>query len=163
MFASPNWYFGQFDELCFSLIWLIMTLKESSFLNWSFSSPNMVRTVRRTILRSVIWLSNDSEMQASVRTCGRSAADSMISPKCRLKPSEIKSIYFNYPSQGNSANYYIILDLGDKAASPTSQHWNKNPPPPPPPPPVSEVPSNTVIHFPFFLIRPQESFLLSAN
>ena len=48
--------------------------------------------------------------------------------KCRLKSSEVKSIYFNHPSQGNSTKYYLILDLRDKAAPPTSQEINKFPP-----------------------------------
>ena len=50
-------------------------LSYDSFLNWTFSSPNMVRTVRRTLLRSQVTC---NEMQASARTCGRRAADSMI-------------------------------------------------------------------------------------
>ena len=44
-----------------------------SFLNLTFSSPNMVRTVQ-TLLRQLAC----NEMQASARTCGRRAADSMI-------------------------------------------------------------------------------------
>ena len=44
------------------------------FLNWTFSSPNMVRTVQ-TLLHSQLAC---NEMQASARTCGRRAADSMI-------------------------------------------------------------------------------------
>ena len=48
--------------------------------------------------------------------------------KCRLKSSQVKSIYFNHPSQGNSTNYYVILGLRDKAAPPTSQQINKFPP-----------------------------------
>ena len=45
-----------------------------SFFNWTFSSPNMVRTVH-TLLHSQLAC---NEMQASARTCGRRAADSMI-------------------------------------------------------------------------------------
>ena len=45
-----------------------------SFLNWTFSSPNMVRTVQ-TLIHSQLAC---NEMQASARTCGRRAADSMI-------------------------------------------------------------------------------------
>ena len=45
-----------------------------SFLNWTFSSPNMVRTVQ-TLLHSQLAC---NEMQASARTCGWRAADSMI-------------------------------------------------------------------------------------
>ena len=45
-------------------------------LNWAnVCSPNVVRTVRRTLLRSQLAC---NEMQASARTCGRRAADSMI-------------------------------------------------------------------------------------
>ena len=35
--------------------------------------------------------------------------------------TEVKSIYFNHPSQGNSTNYQLILGPRDKAAPPTSQ------------------------------------------
>ena len=45
-----------------------------SFLNWTFSSPNMVRTVQ-TLLHSQLAC---NEMQASAWTCSRCAADSMI-------------------------------------------------------------------------------------
>ena len=45
-----------------------------SFPNWTFRSPNMVRTVQ-TLLDSQLAC---NEMQASARTCGRRAADSMI-------------------------------------------------------------------------------------
>ena len=48
--------------------------------------------------------------------------------KCRLKSNQVKSVYFNHPSQGNSTNYYLILGLRDKAAPPTSQQINKFPP-----------------------------------
>ena len=54
----------------------------------------------------------------------------------------VKSIYFNHHSQGNSTNYYLILDIRDKAAPPTNQQINKQIPPE-----ASEVPSDTVIHF----------------
>ena len=45
-----------------------------SFLNWTFSLPNMVRTVQ-TLLHSQLAC---NEMQALAQTCGRCAADSMI-------------------------------------------------------------------------------------
>ena len=48
--------------------------------------------------------------------------------KCRLKSSQVKSIYFNHPSQGNSTNYYLIL--GSPRQIPqvnTSQQINKFP------------------------------------
>ena len=56
----------------------------------TFSSPNMVRTVRRTILRN--------EMQASTQT--RQKPSRQHDPKCRL--NQVK----NHPSQGNSTNYH---------------------------------------------------------
>ena len=62
-----------------------------------------------------------NEMQASAQTCGR-----QHDRKCRLESGQY--IYFNYPSQGNSTNYYLILSLQDKAAPPTSQQINKFPP-----------------------------------
>ena len=45
-----------------------------SFLDWTFSSPNIVRTVQTLLHFQLAW----NEMQASARTCGRRAADSMI-------------------------------------------------------------------------------------
>ena len=45
-----------------------------SFLNWTFTSPNMVRTVQ-TLLHSQLVC---YEMQASARTCCRRAEDGMI-------------------------------------------------------------------------------------
>ena len=76
----------------------------------------MVRTVQ-TLLHSRLAC---NEMQASARTCSR-----QHDRKCRLKSSEVKSIYFNHPSQGNSPNCYLILGLRDKAAPSTSQQINK--------------------------------------
>ena len=61
----------------------------------------MVRTVRRTLLRSQL-ACNDR--------------------KGRLKSSQY---YFNHPSQGNSTNYYLILGPRDKAAPPRSQQIRK--------------------------------------
>ena len=55
------------------------------------------------------------------------AADAIYDKKCRLKSGQVKSIYFNHPSQGNSTNYYLILGLQDKAVPPTSQQINKFP------------------------------------
>ena len=81
----------------------------------------MVRTVQ-TLLHSELAC---NEMQASARTCGRRAADSMI---VNVGKSQVKSIYFNHPSQGNSTNYYLILGPQDRAAPPTSQQVNKFPP-----------------------------------
>ena len=81
----------------------------------------MVWTVQ-TLLRSQLAC---NEKQVSARTCGRRAADSIIK---NVGSSQVKSIYFNHPSQGNSTNYYLILGPRDKAAPPTSQQINKFPP-----------------------------------
>ena len=67
---------------------------------------------------------------------------------------QVKSIYFNHPSQGNSTNYYLILGPGrDKAAPPTNQQIFSK---------ASEEPSDTVIHF-LLLPPPQESSALSQS
>ena len=58
----------------------------------------------------------------------RQTRSRQLDRKCRLKSSQVKPIYFNHPSQGNSTNYYLILGLRDKAAPPTSQQINKFPP-----------------------------------
>ena len=83
----------------------------------------MVRTVRRTLLHSQLAC---NVMQASARTCGRRAADSMVENIGKML-SQVKSIYFNHPSQVNSTNYYFIMGPRDKAAPPTSQQINKFP------------------------------------
>ena len=80
----------------------------------------MVRTVQ-TLLHSQLAC---NEMQALARTCGRRTADSMIE---NVGKSQVKSVYFHHPSQGNSTNYYLILGLRDKAVPPTSQQINKFP------------------------------------
>ena len=69
-----------------------------SFLNWTFSSPNMVRTFQ-TLLHSQLAC---NEMQASARTCGRRAADSMIE---NVGSSQVKS------SQYTSANPHRVIQL----------------------------------------------------
>ena len=91
-----------------------------SFLNWTFSSLNMVWTVQ-TLLCSQM-ACNEIKLKASARTCSR-----QHDQKCRLKSSHLKSINFHHPSQGTSTNYYLILGLWDKAAPATSQHINKFP------------------------------------
>ena len=52
---------------------------------------------------------------------GELCSQPIRNPKCRLK----SSIYFHHPLQDNSANYYLILGLRDKAEPPTSQQINK--------------------------------------
>ena len=60
----------------FARLNILQTLRQTMirFLIELFSSPNMVRTVQ-TLLHSQLAC---NEMQASARTCGRRAADSMI-------------------------------------------------------------------------------------
>ena len=103
----------------------------------------MVRTVQ-TLLHSQMAC---TEMQASARTCG-----GQHDPKCGLKSSQVKSVYFHHPSQGNSTNYYLILGLRDKAAPPTSQQMKR----------VKNLatPSSIFIFIFFFIHR---RALLSAN
>jgi len=77
--------------------------------------------------------------------------DASFGPNLRQKRSRQQN-----PSQGNSANYYIILDLRDKAAPPTSQQ-------------IGQFLSKRVKYphrHPFlflFLPHPQQSSLLSTN
>ena len=54
---------------------LSVSLKPLFLIGRIVRSPNILRTVRRTMLRSQLAY---NEKQASARTCGRSAADSMI-------------------------------------------------------------------------------------
>ena len=89
----------------------------------------MVRTVQ-TLLHSQLAC---NRMQASARTCGRRAADSMTGSrqhdrKCRLKSSQVKSIYFNHPSQGNSTKLLSHSGSPRQAAPPISHQINKFPP-----------------------------------
>ena len=98
-------------------------------------------------------------MQGSAPSCaGRSAALRQHGPKCRIKSSQIKSIYLNHPSQGNPTNYHIILDPRGKAAPPTSQQIGQFSSE------VSEVltPKRHPFVF-FFLPHPQESSALSQS
>ena len=70
--------------------WSASFLRLKPVLNWAnVCSPNILRTLRRTMIRFLIELLVRTvqtllrsqlacnEMQASARTCGRSAADSM--------------------------------------------------------------------------------------
>ena len=71
--------------------------------------------VRRTYFGQFdeLWfVLNWLEMRCKLRPELRRAADSMI--------ENVKSVYFNQPSQGNSTNYYLILGPRNKAAPPTS-------------------------------------------
>ena len=134
-----------------------------------FVRPNVLRTLRRTMIRFLIellvrriWFGQSKlyfvlnwlVMRCKLRP--ELAADSMIK-KCRLKSSQVKSIYFNHPSQGNSTNYYLILCLRDKAAPPTSQQINKFPPKR-----VKRLATPSSI-FTLIFLHPQESSALSQS
>ena len=113
-------------------------------LSWAnVCSPNKLRTLRRTRIRfSVellvhrIWFGQSKlyfilnwlEMRCKLRPELAADAQQTLDRKCRLKSSQVKSVYFHHPSQGNSTNCYLILGLRDKAAPPTSQQINKFPP-----------------------------------
>ena len=109
-------------------------------LNWAnVCSPNILRTIQRTMIRFLIellvrrtWFGQFDElyfilnwlvMRCKLRP--ELAADAQHGRKCRLKSSQVKSIYFNHPSQDNSTNHYLILGLRDMAVPPTSQQINK--------------------------------------
>ena len=112
-------------------------------LDWAnVCSPNILRTVRRTMVRFLIellvrrtrfgqsklyFVLNWLVMRCKLRPELEADAHDR---KCRLKSSQsqVNSVYFHHPSQGNSVNYYLILGLRDKAAPPTSQQINKFPP-----------------------------------
>ena len=69
-----------------------------SFLNWTFSSPNMVRTVQ-TLLHSQLAC---NEMQASARTCSR-----QHDPKCRLKSSQYTLIIPHRVIQLTTISFWV--------------------------------------------------------
>ena len=95
-------YLGQFDELLIRFLFELLNFTSFS-TGFNELSAGFGPNLRQTRIRQ-------------------------HDPKCRLKSSQIKSIYFNHPSQGNSTNYYLILGPRDKAAPPTSQQINKFPP-----------------------------------
>ena len=70
-------------------------------------------------------------------------------PKCRLKSSQVNSIYFNHPSQGNSTNY-IILGPRDKAAPPTRKQ-------------IKEFPSKRVKYLATVYNSVNDSFVPTSN
>ena len=131
------------------------SMNYDSFLNWTFSSPNMVRTVQ-TLLHSQLAC---NEMQASARTCGRRAADSMIW-KCRLKSSQSSQYTLIIPHRVIQLITISFWVLRDKAAPSTSQHKSTNKQIPFE---ASEEPSDTVIHFYFCFFSIYRRALLSAN
>ena len=99
-------------------------------------SPNILRTLRWTMIHFLIellvhriWFGQSKLyfiLNWLVMRCKlRQMCSRQHDQKCRLKSSQVKSIYFHHPSQGSSTNYYLILGLWDKAAPPTSQQINK--------------------------------------
>ena len=136
-------------------------------LNWAnVCSPNILRTVRRTMIRFLtellvrrIWFGQSKlyfilnwlVMRCKLRP--EHAADTQQTAWSKMY-AKVKSIYFHHPSHGNSANYCLILGLRDKAAPPTSQQI---------PSEASEEPSDTVIHFYFYFVFNHRRALLSAN
>ena len=91
------------------------SMNYDSFLNLTFSSPNIVRTVRRTLLRSQLAY---NEMQASARTCGW-----QHDRKCRL--SQYTLII---PHRVIQLTTISFLGPRDKAVPATSQQIKEIPP-----------------------------------
>ena len=100
-----------------------------------FVRPNILRTLRRTMIRFL------TELLLRRIWFGQSKLYFILNwfvMRCKLRPElaagaqqtawSKMSVYFNHPSQGNSINYYLILGLRDKAAPSTSQQINKFPP-----------------------------------
>ena len=153
---------GQFTKQ--NIAFLHQTFSLKPVLNWAnVCLPDILQTLWRTMICFLTellvrrtWFRQFKEftcsqlacnkMQTSAWTCGRHAADSMI--------KNVKSIYFNHPSQGNSTNYYLILGLRNKAAPPANQQI---------PSEESDEPSATVIHFYFYFFFIHRRALLSAN
>ena len=121
-------------------------------LSWAnVCSPNMVRTIRRTLLRSQLAC---NEMQTSTRTCGRRAADSMIE---NVRSSQYTLIVPHSVIQLTILSHSGSLRQGCASHKSTNILKNKNKTG------ASEEPRDTVIHlyFYFFLIRKRAR--LSAN
>ena len=114
----------------------------------------MVRTVRRTLLRSQLAC---NEMQASARTCCRRAAGSMIDNVglSQVRSSQYTLIIPHRVIQLTTISFWVPetrLRLPQVNKSTT-----KNPSE------ASEEPSDTVIHFYFYFFLINRRALLSAN
>ena len=124
-----------FVQCCFTSTGTIQSIKPDP--NWANILPKVRRTIIRFLTQLLVrptWFAQFdelyfvlayNEMQASARTCGRSATDSMIQ---NVGQSQVMWIYFYHPSRSNSTNYYIILGPRDKTAPPTSQQIGQFPP-----------------------------------
>ena len=138
-----------------------------------FVRPNILRTLRRTMIRFLIehlvrriwfgqsrlyFILNWLVMRCKLRPELAADAQQTAWWKCRLKSSQVKSVYFNHPSQGNSTNYYLIL-CSPRQGCAFHKSTNKQ---------IafeaSEEPSDTVTHFYFcFFLHLQESSALSQS
>ena len=137
-----------------------------------FVRPNILRTLRRTMIRFLIehllrriwfgqsklyFILNWLVMRCKLRPELAADAQQTAWWKCRLKSSQVKSVYFNHPSQGNSTNYYLILGSPRQGCA-FHKSTNKQIPFE-----ASEEPSDTVIHFYFCFFSIYRRALLSAN
>ena len=92
-------YFRQFAELiCFLIELLVRWI-------W-FGLSKLYFIFSWLVMRCKLWL--------------ELAADAQQTAWSKMY-AKVKSVYFHHPSQGKSANYYLILGLRDKAVPPTSQ------------------------------------------
>ena len=120
-------------------------------LSWAnVCSPNMVRTIRRTLLRSQLAC---NEMHASTRTCDRRAADSMIE---NFRSSQYTLIVPHRVIQLTILSHSRSLRQGCASHKSTNKK-NLNPPE------AIEEPRDTVIHFYFYFFLIQERALLSLS
>ena len=113
----------------------------------------MVRTVRRTLLRSQL---ARNEMQAPARTCGRRAVDSMIENvgQSQVRSSQYTLIIPHRVIQLTTISFWVSktrlhLPQVNKLKQIPSE--------------ASEEPSDTVIHFYFYFFLLHRRALLSAN
>ena len=176
--AKSQWLTKSKVRLGSVLMWVLEELGHSGlspFLTgWSVCSPDILQTVWWTMICFLIELlvrqtCSDSSTNYTLFLTGLlwdasfgpnlwHTHSRQHDPNCRLKSSRVKSVYFNHPSQGNSANNYVTLGPRDKSGSQrqvcashklTSEE--------------SEAPSNTFIHFYFYFFLIHRRALLSAN
>ena len=156
-------------EILRPLIDKVVSCKARSITGRTVCSPDLIWTVRRTIIRFLIellvrrtWFGQFDElcfvlncaiMRCKLRPELVATRSRQHDPKCRLKSSQVKSIYFDHPSQGNSTNYYVIRDPRNKAAPTTGQF------------PPKQLKYRYIIHFYFyfFLIHRRALFALNQS
>ena len=76
--------------------------------------------------------------------------------KCRLKSSQVKSIYLHHPSQGNSTTELLSHSGSPRQGCASHKSTNKQIPAE-----ASEEPSDTVIHFYFYFFTSSTGELCS--